>query len=66
MFCLYPKKGVIAPGSDADIVLYYPVGSTTISVDTHHMSMDYSAYEGITSDASVDTVMARGPSVHPD
>ena len=60
MFGLYPKKGVIAPGSDADIVLYDPDGSTTISVDTHHMSMDYSAYEGVQIDGRVDTVMSKG------
>ena len=60
MFGLYPKKGVIAPGSDADIVLYDPDGSTTISVDTHHMSMDYSAYEGVQIDGRVDPVMSQG------
>jgi dihydropyrimidinase len=60
MFGLYPQKGVIAPGSDADIVLYDPNGTTTISVDTHHMSMDYSAYEGIHIDGKVDTVLSKG------
>jgi dihydropyrimidinase len=60
MFGLYPQKGVIAPGSDADIVLYDPNGSTTLSVDTHHMSMDYSAYEGVEIDGRVDTVLSKG------
>jgi len=60
MFGMYPQKGVIAPGSDADIVLYDPDATTEISVDTHHMSMDYSAYEGITIDGRVDTVMSKG------
>ena len=60
MFGLYPQKGVIAPGSDADIVLYDPAAKTEISVDTHHMSMDYSAYEGYTIDGKVDTVMSKG------
>ena len=60
MFGLYPQKGVIAPGSDADIVLYDPAAKTTISVDTHHMNMDYSAYEGFEVDGKVDTVMSKG------
>ena len=60
MFGMYPQKGVIAPGSDADIVLYDPAATTEISVDTHHMSMDYSAYEGTTIDGKVDTVMSKG------
>jgi len=60
MFGLYPKKGIIAPGSDADIVLYDPNSQWTISVDNHHMNMDYSAYEGITIDGQVNTVMSRG------
>ena len=60
MFGLYPQKGVIAPGSDADIVLYDPNAKTTISVDTHHMNMDYSAYEGFEVDGKVDTVISKG------
>ena len=60
MFGLYPQKGVIAAGSDADIVLYAPKAKTHISVDTHHMSMDYSAYEGFDIDGHVDTVISRG------
>ena len=53
MFGLYPKKGTIQPGSDADIVLYDPNATWTISVDNHHMNMDHSAYEGITIDGHV-------------
>jgi dihydropyrimidinase len=60
MFGLYPRKGVIAPGSDADIVLYDPDRPWTISVDNHHMNLDYSAYEGIEVSGKVDTVIARG------
>jgi dihydropyrimidinase len=60
MFGLYPRKGVIAPGSDADVVIYDPQGTTDISVKTHHMNMDHSAYEGIHVDGRVDTVLSRG------
>jgi dihydropyrimidinase len=60
MFGLYPRKGVIAPGSDADIVVYDPNGHTTISVETHHMNMDHSAYEGYQIAGKVDTVLSRG------
>jgi len=60
MFGLYPRKGVLAPGSDADVVIYDPKGTTDISVKTHHMNMDHSAYEGIHVDGRVDTVLSRG------
>ncbi|GAB3663419.1 dihydropyrimidinase [Actinocorallia lasiicapitis] len=60
MFGLYPRKGVIAPGSDADIVVYDPNGTTRISVDTHHMNLDHSAYEGYEIAGKVDTVISRG------
>jgi dihydropyrimidinase len=58
---MYPQKGVIAPGSDADIVIYDPAGHTSIGLGkTHHMRMDYSAWEGWEIDGHVDTVMSRG------
>jgi dihydropyrimidinase len=60
MFGLYPQKGTIQPGADADIVLYDPAASWTISVDNHHMNMDYSAYEGFNVQGKVDTVLSRG------
>jgi dihydropyrimidinase len=60
MFGLYPRKGIIAPGSDADIVLYDPDGQTRISASTHHMNMDYSAWEGWEIAGRVDTVISRG------
>ncbi|ROO88801.1 dihydropyrimidinase [Actinocorallia herbida] len=60
MFGLYPRKGVIAPGSDADIVVYDPNGRTRISVETHHMNMDHSAFEGYEIAGKVETVISRG------
>ncbi len=61
MFGMYPRKGIISPGADADIVIYDPNGHTSIGVEaTHHMNMDYSAYEGFEIDGHVDTVISRG------
>ncbi|WP_282945255.1 dihydropyrimidinase [Cellulomonas endometrii] len=61
MFGMYGKKGVLAPGADADVVVYDPQGHTSIGVGkTHHMRMDYSAWEGFEVDGHVDTVLSRG------
>src|SRR5665213_816191 len=60
MFGLFPRKGVIAPGSDADIVLYDPAGTHVFSAATHHMAVDYSAYEGMEATGRVKTVLSRG------
>ena len=61
MFGMYGRKGVIAPGADADIVVYDPNGHTSIGVGkTHHMNMDYSAYEGYEIDGHIDVVLSRG------
>ncbi|MFJ6573213.1 dihydropyrimidinase [Streptomyces sp. NPDC091292] len=60
MFGLYPKKGTIAPGADADVVIYDPHAEQTLSVDTQHMNVDYSAYEGRRITGQVQTVLSRG------
>ncbi|MFF8571556.1 dihydropyrimidinase [Streptomyces sp. NPDC015140] len=60
MFGLYPKKGTIAPGADADIVIYDPHAEQVISAETHHMNVDYSAYEGRRVTGRVETVLSRG------
>lgn len=60
MFGMFPKKGTIAVGSDADIVIFDPDATQTISAKTHHMNVDYSAYEGRTIRGVVETVLSRG------
>ncbi|MFE6226934.1 MULTISPECIES: dihydropyrimidinase [unclassified Streptomyces] len=60
MFGLYPQKGTIAPGADADLVIYDPHATQVLSAETHHMNVDYSAYEGRTVTGRVETVLSRG------
>lgn len=66
LFGLFPQKGTIAPGSDADIVLFDPNAERTISVDTHHMNVDYSALEGMKIIGEPVTVLSRGDYVIKD
>ncbi len=60
MFGLFPRKGTIAVGSDADICIFDPDREQTISAATHHMNVDYSAYEGRRLRGAVETVLSRG------
>jgi dihydropyrimidinase len=60
IFGLFPKKGTIAVGSDADIVIFDPNREQTISAATHHMRVDYSAYEGWTVKGVTEVVLSRG------
>ena len=60
IFGMFPRKGTIAPGSDADIVLFDPARKHTLSASTHHMNVDYSAYEGWELTGKVQTVLLRG------
>lgn len=60
IFGMYPRKGTIAIGSDADLVIFDPKKKHTISVDTHHMNCDYSGYEGWKVTGKTETVLLRG------
>lgn len=60
MFGMFPKKGTIAVGSDADIVIFDPNGETTFGVEHEHMNVDYSSYEGWKIKGKVETVLSRG------
>jgi dihydropyrimidinase len=60
MFGLYPRKGTIAPGADADIVVYDPSARQTLSAATHHMNVDYSAYEGMEITGRAEVTISRG------
>src|SRR6187549_1746016 len=60
IFGMFPKKGTIAVGSDADILIFDPNEKHTLSADKHHMNVDYSAYEGWEVTGKVKTVLLRG------
>jgi dihydropyrimidinase len=60
MFGLFPRKGTIAVGSDADIVIFDPNKEQMLSVKTSHMNVDYNAYEGKKIKGVVETVLSRG------
>jgi dihydropyrimidinase len=60
IFGMFPKKGTIAIGSDADILIFDPNEKHTLSTKTHHMNVDYSAYEGWEVTGKVKTVLLRG------
>jgi dihydropyrimidinase len=60
MFGMFPRKGAVAVGSDADLVIYDPARRHKISAKTHHMNVDYSCYEGRTVQGGSDVVLSRG------
>jgi dihydropyrimidinase len=60
LFGLYPRKGTLAPGSDADLVVFDPGARRTISARSHHMNVDYSCYEGLQVRGAPEVVMQRG------
>ncbi len=60
IFGLFPKKGTIQPGADADLVIYDPEARYTLSAKTHPMNVDYSAFEGWEVQGRAETVTLRG------
>jgi dihydropyrimidinase len=60
MFGLYPQKGTIAVGGDADIAIVDPAATTVVSAATHHMNVDYSCFEGMELQGRVEMVLSRG------
>lgn len=60
LFGLFPQKGTIAVGSDADIVIFDPARERTISAETHHMAVDYNAFEGLKVTGEPVSVLSRG------
>ncbi|HXG87328.1 MAG TPA: dihydropyrimidinase [Vicinamibacterales bacterium] len=66
IFGLFPRKGTIAPGSDADIVIFNPDKTQVLSVKTLHMNVDYNPYEGREVTGVTETVVSRGKVVIDD
>lgn len=60
MYGLYPKKGVLRPGSDGDLVVFDPTRRHVIAHDSLHSAVDYSCYEGLAVEGGIDLVMQRG------
>jgi dihydropyrimidinase len=60
LFGLYPRKGTVAVGSDADLILFDANEEQTISAKTHHMRVDYSMFEGIRVKGVPKSVLSRG------
>jgi dihydropyrimidinase len=60
LFGLYPRKGTIAPGSDADIVVWDPEKELTVSAATHHSNVNYNLFEGTKVKGAPEVVLVRG------
>ncbi|MCE2529242.1 MAG: dihydropyrimidinase [Acidimicrobiia bacterium] len=63
LFGLHPRKGEIAPGSDADLVVFDPAGSTELSLATQVTNCDYNPYEGMVLQGAISAVLLRGRAI---
>lgn len=66
IFNIYPRKGVIAPGSDGDVVLWSPTRKHTVSQKTHRHAIDYSVFEGVTFTGTPEITILNGETVFED
>jgi dihydropyrimidinase len=66
IFNIFPRKGIIAPGADADVVIWDPEGTRHISAETHHQNIDFSIYEGMTVTGIPTTTISQGNVVWED
>ncbi len=60
IFNIFPRKGAIAPGADADLVIWDPNKTRTLSAQTHHQKIDFSIYEGMTTTGNPAVTLTRG------
>lgn len=64
IFNMYPRKGLIAPGSDADIIIWDPKAEKTISAKTHHQAVDFNIFEGMRVKGLTQTTLSAGKVVY--
>ena len=66
IFNIYPRKGSIRVGADADIVVWDPAASKTISAKTHHQNVDFNIFEGMTVKGCASHTISAGEVVYSD